>query len=319
VHAIPQAKAWAAHVARLLLRSQRQPVWPEGGEGGQQRAQQPPGCASGRALPAEALWHGEARLVGELRGLLARLWAAPASARGASGAPAEAAAAEAEADAVRWLRSLEAALRQQRQQQQRLRGSGASARASAQGGGRASALEVPLEPSSEVPSLTPGPSSSSSSSAANQPRPAVAMALASLLAHPSPCVRVHACAAARELFLLVPQASLPLLPLVTHLVGRPGAPSTAPAPPSSGLAGRRSSPPDAEARAGAEAEARARLALLCLLPAMTADTGVAPLALRALQPLGAPGAPVALQCLGLRLMAETYLATGARPIEREKG
>eukprot|EP00955_Chlamydomonas_euryale_P011137 120129-Chlamydomonas_euryale.AAC.1 len=67
----------------------------------------------------------------------------------------------------------------------------------------------------------------------------------------------------------------------------------------------------AAASAGPEKEAcaRAAMSLLAVLPAASGDAAVAPLAARALQPLGVDSAPPVLRCVALRLTVQGWLET----------
>lgn len=126
--------------------------------------------------------------------------------------------------------------------------------------------------------------------------PAVSALLAALLAHPDAIVRAAAARATRELLLLLPYMSLPLLPLVMALLRRHAA--AAPSGRSDG--------------ADVHDRAQAQVALLQLLSAMAAvDASVAPYALRVLQPMLMPGAPDGLRCIAMKLLVEAWAHSGA--------
>ena len=115
-----------------------------------------------------------------------------------------------------------------------------------------------------------------------QVHPSFLMLLSALLGHPSTAVRTVAAAATRQLALLSPTAALGVLPVVLFQLQRSisaAAAASLPGPAQEGAAGE----------GGGQEEAWAMVALLQVLPALGGDGAVQPFALRALQPLMAPG------------------------------
>ncbi|KXZ46761.1 hypothetical protein GPECTOR_41g726 [Gonium pectorale] len=251
--------AWPAHLASLLQRAMAGSS----------------GCGGGGDATAEANTdgggaYGDLCMARQCRHLLFSLWSAAAAAASAedTGQGAHRTGAATTDEPVRFLASLELALRQRRR---------------AAAAAKAAAEQLPF-----AVRLADSAAAAAGAGAVVEPHPAVSCLLAALLAHPDPRVRSAAAAAARQLVLLLPAAALPLLPLVMYQLQRGSAAGSA----------------------ATAAGASAQLALLQVLPAMAADPGVAPYALRVLSPMLAAGAPQRLRCLGLKLLADSWLISG---------
>lgn len=213
------------------------------------------------------LWQGEPCLLQRARVLSEQLWSLQEVCMDVAGHVVTERTDALQA-ALRWLASLAASC-------QVLRGQRAAT--------KAAAGSTPF-------SFTPEHVAAAAAAAAAQPGPAAMMLVGALLALPDPTVQAAAAAAVKELVLLLPNASLALLPLLLYCIQR--------------------SCKSKVAASNARAAAAAQVAMLGVLPAMTADAAIAPYALRALQPLTQAGAPLLLQCLGLRLLVESWMVTG---------
>ncbi|GIL81430.1 hypothetical protein Vretifemale_10448, partial [Volvox reticuliferus] len=268
--AVP-ASTWSAHLAAALQRVMDRS---NGGScGGDSDAASAAGTdgAGGRCPPGKA--HGDLCLIRQCRWLLLSLWAEvtpTVSGYGIGGSSPH--KSPLPCDLLRWLRSLELGLRQRR------RMAAAAKAVSEQLPFVTKISDVVLE----------------ASLGAMDTHPALTCLLAALLAHSNPGVRAAAAAAARQLVQLLPAAALPLLPVVMYQLRRGGNTVT---DEYSGISSSSSS-------------SAAQLALLQLLPVMAVDPGVAPYALRVLQPMLQPESPEMLRCLALKLLCDTWLISG---------
>ncbi|GLI61002.1 hypothetical protein VaNZ11_003262, partial [Volvox africanus] len=252
--AVP-ASTWPAHLAAALQQIMDTGTGNSSGSG----------CSSRKA-------HGDLCLIRQCRWLLLSLWAeATATASDCRGGLPSPSPSPLPCDLLRWLRSLEMALRQRRRM-----------------AAAAKAVSEQLPFVTKISDVV-----SDASLGAMDSHPALTCLLAALLAHPNPRVRAAAAAAARQLVQLLPAAALPLLPVVMYQLRR------------GGVAGA-----DEYSGGSIGSSNAAQLALLQLLPVMAADPAVAPYALRVLQPMLQPESPEMLRCLALKLLCDTWLISG---------